>query len=380
MKINLKKIGYMLIIMPFFLPSYFYLNQTFASVIKLYKYSMFLILILLYIKKRVIISKPGKIILIYLLFILIMGAINNYVSLDIILSIFLCLLFEYGLKDKENKFLESLYNVLEIFIYVNLITVLLYPNGMYVYAGYSANWLLGYKNPMVRLFLPACAIGLLISKKKKGKISIRALSLLIVSFITVILVDSSTGVMGLIIFVTVLIITQMKFFDKYITLYRGFISYLIVNFLVITGLAEKYIGFLIEGILHRSMTFTGRTTTWERAGEIISKNIMTGIGDYPPDMMLSAIGGSHPHNYFLYILLQTGIIGVMILLYTTKVTDRIIATVSDKKSCNIIIATIIAFYVMGITESLTGATLMYPLYIILGNIDYITYKKHNKIS
>lgn len=195
-----------------------------------------------------------------------------------------------------------------------------------------------------------------------------------------ILVDSSTGVMGLIIFVTVLIITQMKFFDKYITLYRGFISYLIVNFLVITGLAEKYIGFLIEGILHRSMTFTGRTTTWERAGEIISKNIMTGIGDYPPDMMLSAIGGSHPHNYFLYILLQTGIIGVMILLYTTKVTDRIIATVSDKKSCNIIIATIIAFYVMGITESLTGATLMYPLYIILGNIDYITYKKHNKIS
>lgn len=169
MKINLKKIGYMLIIMPFFLPSYFYLNQTFASVIKLYKYSMFLILILLYIKKRVIISKPGKIILIYLLFILIMGAINNYVSLDIILSIFLCLLFEYGLKDKENKFLESLYNVLEIFIYVNLITVLLYPNGMYVYAGYSANWLLGYKNPMVRLFLPACAIGLLISKKRKGK-------------------------------------------------------------------------------------------------------------------------------------------------------------------------------------------------------------------
>ena len=32
---------------------------------------------------------------------------------------------------------------------------------------------------------------------------------------------------------------------------------------------------------------------------------------------------------------------------------------------------IISFYIMGITESLTAALLMYPMYILLGNINYI---------
>ncbi|MBM6820168.1 O-antigen ligase family protein [Clostridium saudiense] len=375
MEINLKRVGYVLLIIPFFLPAYFYLNQGFANVIKLYKYSMFMVLVILYLKRKIRISKPGKIILLYLFFILLLGIFNKYFSMDIVLSIFICLLFEYGLKEKNNYFLESLYNVLEVLIYANLLSVLIFPQGMYKYAGYSANWLLGYKNPMIRVFLPACAIGLLISYKKYGKFTIRALCLVIVSIITVILVDSSTGIMGLIVFLCILLITKMKFFDKYITLFRAFIIYLIVNFFVITGIAEKYIGFFIEGILHRSMTFTGRTTTWQNAIEIINKNIYIGIGDYPPEMMLSSIGGTHPHNYFLYILLQSGIVGILILLFAMKVTDNYIKNSGDKRACNIIVAVIISFYVMGITESLTGATLMYPLYIILGNINRINYYK-----
>ncbi|MDB2119320.1 MULTISPECIES: O-antigen ligase family protein [Clostridium] len=377
MEVNLKKIGYVLISIPFFLPAYFYLNQGFASAIKIYKYAMFIVLVILYLKKRIIISKPGKIILLYLFFILILGIFNKYFSLDILLSIFICLLFEYGLKEKKNYFLEGLYKILEILIYVNLLSVIIFPNGMYEYAGYSANWLLGYKNPMIRIFLPACAIGLLISYKKYGKFNMRSLSLVVASIITVILVDSSTGIMGLVIFIGILLVTKMKFFSKYITLFRAFVTYIIVNFFVITGLAERYIGFLIEGILHRSMTFTGRTTTWQNALEIINKNIWSGIGDYSPEMMLTAIGGTHPHNYFLYILLQSGIIGVLILLFITKVTDKAIKKIEDKRASNIIVATIISFYVMGITESLTGATLMYPMYIILGNMNRIKYNKKN---
>ncbi|WP_211135482.1 hypothetical protein, partial [Clostridium paraputrificum] len=69
MEVNLKKIGYVLISIPFFLPAYFYLNQGFASAIKIYKYAMFIVLVILYLKKRIIISKPGKIILLYLFFI-----------------------------------------------------------------------------------------------------------------------------------------------------------------------------------------------------------------------------------------------------------------------------------------------------------------------
>lgn len=376
MQINLKRLGYIFLIMPFIIPAYFYNFKTVATIIKLFKCIIFFIFLIMILTWKNRISKPGKYILMYQSFVFLIGIYNKYFSFDIIVSIFLCILFEYGLSKKDNYFLEGLYKILEFLIYINLISVLVFPNGMYNNGVYDANWLLGYKNPMIRLFIPVCAIGLLISYKKYNKFNIRSKLLIIISIITVILVDSSTGIVGMLVFISMLLATRSKFWREKITLFRGFIVYIISNFFVITGTAERYISFFIEGILNRSMTFTGRTTIWEKTLELIREHLFIGIGDCPSEMMEAIIVGPHPHNYFLYILLQSGIIGIIILLLGIKSADKCVKISNDKKACNIMVAALLSFYIMGITESITAAILMYPLYIIIGNMDKINYSNN----
>ena len=79
----------------------------------------------------------------------------------------------------------------------------------------------------------------------------------------------------------------------------------------------------------------------------------------------------HPHNYFLHILIQGGIIGFILLLNVIFTADKSIRRTKNNLSKYIVSSGIISFYIMGITESLTAALLMYPMYILLGNINYI---------
>jgi len=371
MKINVKKLGYFLLIIPFFVPVYFIETTNISKFVQISKVISSLFILVKFIMNIRKVNKVFFSVLILLTLIFIVGLLNNYFSMDILQAIILCMLFEYGLKDKRNNFLIAINILLEILIYSNFLSIILFPDGMYVTGTYTQNWLLGYKNPMIRMLIPACTISMILSYNRYKCITKRSYFLLLISIITVIIVNSSTGVVGMSIFIGANLLYRNEIVRRIFSLKKAFFTCLIISYLIINQIITEFFAFFIEGILNKSLNFTGRDVVWERAKEFIYNHKFIGIGDYLGEVMEPILLAPHPHNYFLHILIQGGIIGFILLLNVIFTADKSIRRTKNNLSKYIVSSGIISFYIMGITESLTAALLMYPMYILLGNINYI---------
>lgn len=372
MKINVKRLGYFLLLIPFFVPVYFIVTTNISGVIQIYKIISSLIIGALFFLNIRKVSKVFLSIVFLLSFIFIIGLLNGYFSMDILQSIILCMMFEYGLRDKKQNFLIVINSMLEILIYSNFLCILLFPEGMYVTGEYTQNWLLGYKNPLIRTLIPACTISMVLSYYKYKRVTKRAYFLLLIAIVTVIMVNSSTGIVGISIFILVNIAYRNALVRQLLTLKKVFWSCAAISCLVINGAIVKFFAFLIEGILNKSLNFTGRDIVWERSIEFIYKHKWIGIGDYFGEVMEPILAAPHPHNYFLHLLIQGGIIGFILVIIVIIITDKSVQGVKNNSVKYIVSSGIISFYIMGITESLTAALLMYPMYILIGNIQYVS--------
>lgn len=154
------KLLFLFLIIPFFqIP---YLSNKFLIISGIYKIWQIIsgiVMIYLIIKE----SKYSKIInkiLAFLLIILISTIINGgdiAKCATMILNVMLIsIIFDYGIRTNSKYFLDSLEFYLSLIIYINFITIILYPNGMYLSnSGYFSNWFLGFKNMHILYILPA---------------------------------------------------------------------------------------------------------------------------------------------------------------------------------------------------------------------------------
>lgn len=81
--------------------------------------------------------------------------------------------------------------------------------------------------------------------------------------------------------------------------------------LVVLLRVQDHLSFLIQDILNRDLTFTGRTYIWDYAIESISNNKIFGIGIYDFALRLSRTGVYHAHCTLLNITFEAGILGLI---------------------------------------------------------------------
>ena len=161
----------------------------------------------------------------------------------------LCLMVDLWCKHNVRVLFNAI-GVLEIYVYINLITVLLIPNGMYETSLNSLNWFLGYKNPQIRTILPIVTVSLIRSYWEKGGISFRSFALIICSMLTFIFVDSSTALVGFAIFILLLVLFHQKEkrLPKVFTLTNVLIAVVLIFIgILFFGIQENF-AWLIEGI------------------------------------------------------------------------------------------------------------------------------------
>lgn len=81
-------------------------------------------------------------------------------------------------------------------------------------------------------------------------------------------------------------------------------------FIVLNVGTEIFSGF-IEGVLHKSITFTGRNLLWQEALQLINNNPYIGYGRVSTNY-ISIWGGKYSsHNIILELLLQGGIVALI---------------------------------------------------------------------
>lgn len=376
MKENNKKlfeyILYLFLIIPFFkIP---YLVQIIPALDLVYKiWQIIAGIIIVYV--LVINSKYSKVInsIIFYLLILLFSSLINGINLleTILLSIqilFMCFIFDYGIRKNSQKFLGVLEVFLFVLIVINLATIILYPNGMYVNAdGYASNWFLGYKNSHILYILPMLMFSLLKNYSKNKKIDLKNCVYIVISLISTILVKNSTAIVGLSLICLLLLFKPFLEKIRILNLKNYFIIYIIVFLGIVIFRVHNVLEFLIVDILDKDLTFTGRTYIWDSVIEIIKDKPILGYGNcvYKFSQYISTT-----HNTILDILFKTGLLGLVAYIIIIKNTIKNFGESLNNNLKYVFLVITIALTIMMLTEAY-GLVYYIYFFVIFSDIKYI---------
>lgn len=351
-KVPIWKIGYFIMLFSIFKPAYL------PNTVLLYAYYAAEALSLGYL----LVSTIGeehlnkKLIFVFLLYYFILGfstIINEGSLIDLleeVLTTFLVVLWMNKTVQRDSHTcIGMLMAMFEFLIYVNLITVLIYPNGLYrsIDAIISARygWFLGHQTLFAMYAGPAVAIAALFAQMNVSLISRTRSALLIIACITqVIIMGSATNIACLLIIgvgTLAMTVARMKRFPYKLFLIALAVIVIMVVILQSTGFLEPF----VTNYFHKTMTFTDRTYFWEKSWNIIKNNWLFGIGVHTDEGFKDLIGAIHAHDQYLQCLLEGGIplllVFLVIILQTFKKMRKFNHFLSGKVITSALVALLI---------------------------------------
>lgn len=273
---------------------------------------------------------------------------------------------------------KSLLNILTVYLILNLVTILIFPEGLYVTSYYSNNYLFGYDNQNVNFLLPTMIL-VLIKNECYKSCKPHILLVYIISIVTVILIWSG---------MTLVITVSMSFFafscirqKNYIIdqILKGkwfnFTYMLLINIGMCIGLVffqiQYYVEYLIVVVLHKSTDLTNRITIWERSINFIKQNIIWGYGKeiYLERAVKHGFkawhpAGLHAHNRFLETMYRGGVVLEGIYLYMLFYIARQLQRICNTKLAKILSFGIFMYMVGMLTEFYDYCILFFGLMII----------------
>ena len=280
--------------------------------------------------------------------------------------VIICMMLDLIAVYNPKGLISSLLIVLEAMVYLNLVTILIFPEGLYASDYFSAYWFLGYKNQMINVMLPAACFGMIrYHMETEGKLEknwkawIRAFILILTTVLSAVLVHSGASILitgAMLIF----LLFQGCFVDKLF----NFRNYLILNillfFVIVIFRIQNLFAFLIEDILHKNLTLTGRTVIWDRTLELIGEKPILGHGVpfYEDRKLQYAIetkwinkaAGLHAHDRFLETLYRGGIVLLIHYLAILLTTNHYLMKFRKLKGAKIIAFTLFVYLTGMITE------------------------------
>lgn len=367
-----------LLLTPLVKPPYF---STIDILNKVYNYSLYLVFVivfLLYLKRRSINYSVIPIIILYLYTLGVTvykdGDIKTAikVSIGMITLIGIIELFSSNLL----IFIKTAYYYLEFYLYINFILVLIKPEGLYsryteAY-GFTEEHFLSAKNFFIFWLIPALFLGLLLFNKRI--IRIRFLVFIAVMLLNQLFYGSGTGIMVICTFIILSILPLLKYFENLATI---ILSGVALNIFIVSGKTLEIFD-VITGLIGKDSTFTNRDKIWENAVSAVNNNLLFGhgvmdseeiayiFGNFPGNFIW--LGATHAHNQFLQILFETGIVGGVLLIAYLFLLVKNTTKLRDGSIYKTICIFVLIYFIAGITEYFSfvmlNIILILPIYLI----------------
>ena len=358
---NNKKINfsflYFLILIPFFKTDFLARFQVISTVFNLLKV-LSVVFVVLTVYKRKYLSKKMQLLFLFSLTIIIptliyagdKGAVLNY------FIPFWCLSYLIDILNKEKKFIGTLLFIFEIFIYINFITMIFYPLGMYstgtINTGIAyQNWFLGFKNILVCYFLPAYIISYLYMNITGNKT--RTVFLTIVIFISTLISGSTTTLVGIIILLLFSVFSFLQKQYKIFNFKNYFITIIILFISIVICRFQNLFKFLIVDILNKDLTFTHRTELWDITLKAIANKPLIGHGwesTYLRHLMYNSSTIITAHNQILEYMYFGGIIAIILLFIIINIANNDLKKYYKDKNIQIISLGFFIYQILNLTE------------------------------
>ena len=289
---------------------------------------------------------------------------------DFIAIVGLTLVLNYWFSKNTKNMLSVLLVIFELLIYVNFILIFLCPEGIYNIRPEATKfyWLFGHQNQTILYVLNAIVISLLyyyIEEKKSGLI--RTSILIFVGTIMIVKVWSATAIVGLGIFWMIVILYKLQI---HLGVKTGLLASFIMFFSIVVFQKQSFFSIFIQNILHRSMTFSGRTKIWSLAMETIQEKPIWGYGYELASIAREHFGFSTPHNRYLYVLYQGGVVLFIVFILLYLIVSDSISKSKNSIAKAAIVGGIWSFMVQMQLESYPYLLFFLPL-MLAGNINEI---------
>lgn len=247
-------------------------------------------------------------------------AINHIVTI-----VSFCMLIELSLRRGAEITLDMLFYPLTVLVLANFILECLYPNGICTGGTYYYSYnLLGIDNFLAPVLIPYMFLTALRSTMYYGKLNWGCYVMMGISTLSLLLVWSATGLMGLAVALVFLLFFYQR---RWQTLFNGATALLSgtgLFFTIVLFRLQNLFAFFIEGVLHKGLSFTGRTEIWDAA----IKNILAapalgyGLAQSGKVYRLRKHKYYHAHNGFLEVLMEGGFLALFCFLMMLSAAIR----------------------------------------------------------
>lgn len=246
----------------------------------------------------------------------------------------ICLLIDMAICNQAKATVRTLRVILEVYLFINVASIILFPEGMYTSNLFEKYYFLGYKNQMINFILPALCLSLfdhVTYRKKSVSSALRVIAVLMVSLASALLVDSGAStiiVLAMACFVLARKALSPKIFNAN--------SYLVLNILIFFAIVVFEMQYLLSDVIQalgRDLTLTGRVYIWEKTRYLIQENWLLGYGveSYADRVFqYNSLGysfydryaGLHAHDRYLETLFRGGILLLVVYLSILVLSAR----------------------------------------------------------
>lgn len=326
-----------------------------------------IVIILLYIRRGKISKMMLTIIVFYGIY-FISTIMHNQFKMIVFRIIFsaisLCAFSEMFIKFNKKIFFKIAYFYLALIAFMNFITIILFPNGLYETDNINPYYLLGHRNNSIEYILPAIFFCYISFYENKNRLKKNIYFISLISCLTVILTWSGNAIVALFIVLLYSIFPTKKLLEKFIG-FKGFFTTSLGLFILFIIMKVQYVfSWFITKVLHKSIDFTGRVDIWDNALHYIEKSPIIGYGYENPDLKLKKIGHSNSaHNYYLDFLYNGGIIMLILYFYMIFLLNKVMNQVKNRDLKNIFIAITAGYFIVGFATPIHMETLSYMFMI-----------------
>lgn len=271
------------------------------------------------------------------------------------------------IESNKNNFLNILSLLFSTLIILNVIS-LIFPLNIF---GDRMSFL-GYDNNATSIIILGFLFILLRYKDSQKKWNLEIVVNIICLLLTIILIESATCKFMIVILILffLLIYKRNLPINKFLKTKYIYAIFIFLFFAIVIFRLQSVLSFLIVNVLHRNLSFTGRTEIWDIAISLFTQKPIFGFGVLDPSIRLETLGIFHAHNTILQILVDGGLVSLFFYTLIWYYIYVLLKHSDDSETKKLFVFGVFVILITSLFEFYVKSS---TIYLFLSMIYYISY-------
>ena len=274
------------------------------------------------------------------------------------------LLVGYAREAKKKELIWALMLVSSAISFANCLFVLMFPKGIPIGGLMGSVYFLGHKNVAIYAILPSVGMSFLIDGNRGRICSPRTAVLFLMGLIQCMVAYSATSIVAMGLFTLFALLSINRSARVKTTMLYGVVGYAAVFVSIVLLRLQNLAAPFIEGVLHKSTSFTLRTDVWDGVLSIMGGSPLLGYGlSLRGHLDFNGFAYAHPHNDLLSVPLSGGILALALYVALIVLSATMLFRVRGQRTAGALSAMAVGFFAIALMEPLY--TISWPLLLAL---------------